>query len=388
MCCRRAVVLRAARLEELPVVVPLDVVNAMSAQHVVEPVTKVGPHVGFREVEDELVALERGHPPAGRQDPVRVGPVQVRVRVHHLGLEPQPELHPESLDVLDQGVQTIGPHVLVNPPVAEPRVVVASPAKPTVVEYEAFHPHARGEIGERLEPVEVVIEVHRLPDIQSHQLLNGMRREAALPGVQAVGERVQPVTSGHNEDPRRGVALAGLEHHLAGQQQLAPAQRRTLRSAALNSHGGVAARGNQDADHLAVVEAEAASAGDQQARRVDARFAYPRLPYPQPVSDLVALQVPLVFVAPREVDKLAEVVGNGHRDLERVHQVRCLADVGHGVPNAKCPTGKRLDLGTQSQTGSRVVGIDRQPVVRGLDRARPKSCRPVAAGRKRAIRTA
>ena len=48
-----------------------------------------------------------------------MGPVQLRVRVHHLRLDSQPELHAEVPHVIGEPVQPAGPDRLVDLPVAE-----------------------------------------------------------------------------------------------------------------------------------------------------------------------------------------------------------------------------------------------------------------------------
>src|SRR5580704_9507285 len=77
--------------------------------------------------------LQRRHPLAGGEDPVRVGTVEVGIRVDHLGLDPQPELHAEGAHVAGEPVQAAGPHVIVDPPVAQACPVVAAAAEPAVV---------------------------------------------------------------------------------------------------------------------------------------------------------------------------------------------------------------------------------------------------------------
>jgi hypothetical protein len=95
-----------------------------------------------------------------------VGPGEIGVGADHLGLDPQPELHVEAPYVVDERVQAVRPHLLVDVPVPQAGGVTASVAEPTVVEDEALDPDLRRQVGERPEPVHVVIEVDRLPGVE------------------------------------------------------------------------------------------------------------------------------------------------------------------------------------------------------------------------------
>ena len=97
--------------------------------------------------------------------------VEVGVRVDHLRLEPQPELHAEAVHVVDEAAQPLRPHVLVDPPVAQPSGVVAASEEPAVVEDEPLHADL-GRRGRRAaQPSPVVVEVDRLPHVQRDRLL-------------------------------------------------------------------------------------------------------------------------------------------------------------------------------------------------------------------------
>ena len=124
--------------------VPLHVVDGVLREHRVDPVEEVVDDLGTRQVEDLLVAVQQRRPRlAGRQDPLRVRAEEVGVRVDHLRLEPEPELHAQPSHVLDERVQPVGPHLLVDHPVAEAGGVVAAVVEPAVVEHEPLHAHAR-----------------------------------------------------------------------------------------------------------------------------------------------------------------------------------------------------------------------------------------------------
>ena len=62
--------------------------------------------------------------------------VQVRVGVDHLRLDPQAELHAETVHLVDQRVQTARENVRTDGPVTQARVIAAAAAEPTVVHAE------------------------------------------------------------------------------------------------------------------------------------------------------------------------------------------------------------------------------------------------------------
>lgn len=93
----------------------------------------------------------------------------IGVEVDHLGLEPQAELHAQAVHMLGERIESIGPHLGVDNPVACALRVVAAQVEPAVVEHEALHAHLRGQIGERDERGLVVVEIHRLPCIERHR---------------------------------------------------------------------------------------------------------------------------------------------------------------------------------------------------------------------------
>ena len=113
------------------------------------------------------MALQRRHPRPGGQDPVRVGPVQVRVRVHHLRLDPQPERHAQAAYMVGEPVQPAGPDRLVGLPVAQACPVAAAAGEPAVVQDVPFHADAGRGVGQGRQRGEVVPEVDRFPDVEA-----------------------------------------------------------------------------------------------------------------------------------------------------------------------------------------------------------------------------
>ncbi len=98
----------------------------MVSQQRVELAEDVGERIGVAEIEDELVAPEHRFVALGDQRPVRMVPVQVAVGVDHLGFDPDPELHAQAGDMVDQRPEAIWVDVGGNDPVAEAGGVVSS----------------------------------------------------------------------------------------------------------------------------------------------------------------------------------------------------------------------------------------------------------------------
>ena len=296
---------RAAGLEQVAVVVPLDVVDGVLGQDLVDPVPQVVPHVGVGQVQHVLVAVLQRLPPLGGEDPVGVLAVEVGVGVDHLRLEPQPELHAEAVHVVDEPSEPVRPHRLVDPPVAEAGGVVAAAEEPPVVQDEPLHADLRREVGEPLEPVGVVVEVHRLPHVERHRLLLRVGGKRALPGVQRLRRRVQPRARRDEVDPRHRVAVALEQHDLAGQQQLAGAEGRLGRRAPLDAPSRSCRCGRRTRPCTSpVAKPKPAVPGDQHARGVVTGLAAARLAQPQAVGDPVPLRGPLPLVAAGEVEDL------------------------------------------------------------------------------------
>ncbi len=263
-----------------------------------------------------------------------------------------------------QGAEALGPDRRVDVPVAEAAGVVAPAQEPAVVEDEALHADGGGAVGDRGQPLEVVVEVDRLPDVEHHRLGGWMRRQAALVGVQCRREPVEPVARRDHVHPRGRVALARAEPDLAGQQQLAAADGGAGRGVALDAEHRVAAPGDVHAEHLAVRRGEAGGAEHGERCGPQARPSGAGLPEPETVGDRVPLGGSLVLVATGEVEHLDEVVRGGYDDLETLEQVVVGTVVGQPVAQPQRAAGQRLRLEEQA---------------RGPPRRRPARC---AAGRR------
>ena len=170
------------------------------------------------------MALQRRQPPAGGQDPVRVCAVQIGIGIHHLRLQPQPELHAPLAYVPRELVQAARPDGFVDPPVTQAGLVAAAPEEPAVVQDVPFRSDAGRPVGERGEPARVVVEVDGLPHVEVDRAgrarVGGPRAKVA---VELRGQAVQAVPGGGEVDPRRGVGLVPGQRDLARQQELAAA---------------------------------------------------------------------------------------------------------------------------------------------------------------------
>ena len=309
-------------------------------------------------------------------------PVQLGVRVDHLRLEPQAELHAPGPHVIHQAVQPARPDLLVHPPVAEPGVVVAAPGEPAVVQHVPLHPGLGRQVRQRGQPVQVVVEVDGLPHVQvdrpGRARVRGPRAQVA---VELVGQLVQPGAGGQ-VDPRGGVGLAPGQADLAGQQQLAAADDGGPGRHPLDVVHGVAAPRHVQAVDLAVAEREPGRPGDHQGGRVVPGVAAASLAQPQAVGDPVPLRGPLGQVPPAEVEDLGGLGRQREDHVQGRDRVRQPPGVGQRVPGPDGAAGDGLDLGDQPQARGRVGGLDPRPrPALGMGHAhRPEQRRPVPPG--------
>ena len=366
-------------LEQVAVVVPLHEVDRVLGEHGAHPVEQVVADLRAGQVEDELVPLE--HRPAGTcaEDPVRVGPEEVGVGVDHLGLEPQPELHAEAADVLDQRVQAVGPDRRVDPPVAQPRGVVAAVPEPAVVEDEPLDPDPGRAVRDAAQPGQVVVEEDGLPDVQDDRLHLRVARQRALPGVPGRGQPVETVVRGGDVDPRGRVGRALGQDHLPGLEELASTDGGPGGGVPLDAQDGVAAPADVDAEDLTLGGGEAGCPDDAHGRGVEPGPAAAGLPQPQPVGDVAALRRALALVPAGEVQDLGEVVRHGEDDLEPVQRVAAGSVVGERVAAAQATAREALELEGQPEPGVLVAGRQREHPVPDGQVLGPEAGRPVAA---------
>ena len=273
----------ADRLVEVAVVVPLDEVDAVLGDEPAHRVEHVGERVRVREVEDVLPSRRQGHPGSRPHHPLGMRSHQVRVEVDHLGLEPETELHPETLDVLDQWPETLRPHRGRDLPVTEPPVVVAAVPEPAVVEDEPLDADRGTDVGEGREVVEVGLEVHRLPRVEDERPGRPpVPRLGALVVDEAVRDPVEARGGVHEDDRRRGIRLAGRQAHLPRCERLSPAEHRRVAAGTLGEPLDevlvVAAPRDVGRPHLTGAEAEAGGPAGQEQGGVVSGAAAPAGP--------------------------------------------------------------------------------------------------------------
>ncbi len=306
-------------------------------------------------------------------------PVEVGVRVHHLRLEPEPEVHAQLADVLHDRVQAVGPDRRIDPPVAQPGGVVSTSVEPAVVEDETLHSDPSRTVGDAAQPVEVVVEPHRLPDVEHDRGSRGVCGQRPLVGVPDGGQPVEAVVGGGEEHPRRPVALALTEDHLTRLQELPTAEGRSAGGVTLDAEHRVAAPRDVHGEHPPPGRGEVRGAEDGHRGGAKARTALPALAQPEPVGHHVSLRRPLTLVPAGEVEHLGEVVARGQHHLEPLEEVVPGSGVGEGMAGPQRPARHGLELGEELQAGPGVRGADAQRRVRRRDVARREPRRPRAS---------
>ena len=219
-------------------------------------------------------------------------------------------------------------------------------------------PDARAPVGDLPQPVEVVVEEDRLPDVQHDRLVRGVGVERPLVLVPDGGEPVQAVVRRGDVHPGGDVRRPGRQHHLARQQELATADGRAVRGRALDPQHRVAAPADVHADDAPARGGEPGRPRHDHGGGVQPGTTAETLAQPESVVDGVPLRGALALVAAGEVEQVDVVVREGQHDLQAVDDVLALADVGHGGPAAQTAADDRLQLVDQRQAGGPVLGPD------------------------------
>ena len=286
--------------------------------------------------------------------------------------------------MLDQRVQPVGPHLLVDGPVAEARRVVAAAAgtsrRPGRT---APRPPGGRDVGERAEPVEAVVEVDRLPGVE-HDRPRAARvsRTVADHPVEGAAEPVQPTVAVGEADHRGGVGLAPPEGHLARAEQLTTAELGHPRGVALRPHRGVTAPPDVHAPHLAGAEAETGRPGGQHQRGVVPGASPPPLAHPGPHRQRVALRCPLAAPPPAQVQQLRRARRDRQGRPEAAELVRRRRLVRHPLPHLQDAGRRELEVDLDAQARLLVGGgHPGGPRAVDLDRGDLQPGRPVGAVR-------
>ena len=113
------------RRDQITVHVPLHVGDVVISKQGMQVLEQVLAHLRSAEIENELVASHDGWVAIVDERPLGMSAIQVRIRVHHLRLDPYAELHAEATHVIDQRTEPVRPHCRIDPPVTEAGVVAA-----------------------------------------------------------------------------------------------------------------------------------------------------------------------------------------------------------------------------------------------------------------------
>ena len=154
-----------ARFRPISVVIPLEEGDVVVGGQSVEKLEHVFLDVGVREVEQHLVASLGAGPPWEVHRPVRMRAIQVAIGVDHFRFHPEPELHAEAIDLLNQTAQAVRKFVLVHSPIAEACMIAVAGAKPAVVHDETFDTNLGSLFGERLLPRFINFELGCFPGV-------------------------------------------------------------------------------------------------------------------------------------------------------------------------------------------------------------------------------
>ena len=194
-------------LGQVPVEVPLDVVDVDLVQNLAHLVEDVVDDLWPAEVEDELVPGE-GHPPTRFVDrPVGVLLVEFGVHGDHLRLEPEAELHPGGVGLACHPFEV--DLLTIDEPVPQRGVVVVPVAKPAVVEDEHLNPQRLGLLDDLVELLVVEVKEGGLPVVDDDRPVGVLVFAAGHPvGQQVVKGLGHPVEPLGGED---GDRLGGLE---------------------------------------------------------------------------------------------------------------------------------------------------------------------------------
>ena len=160
---------------DVPVHVPLQVVDPIGRQQRVETFEEILRHCRLGQVEDVLAPAGDLFVAGRGEDPVGMGAREVRVQADHFRLDPKAEAHAERLDVIDQRLQALRIDPWIDGPVAEPGAAVVARAEPAVVEHEALGAKVGRARGKVLQDLQVVVEIDRLPAVVVHRPRRGSR---------------------------------------------------------------------------------------------------------------------------------------------------------------------------------------------------------------------
>ena len=202
-----------------------------------------------------------------------------------------------------------------------------------------------------------MVEVDGFPGVE-HDRTRARRLVLAHDGVELAAGDVAAGGGVHGVHRRRAVRLAGREHHLAGQQQLAELEHGPAVGQPLGADAAVAAPRQVGAPHLAPLLPEARRPGPQHRRGLVRRAPAPVLGDERARTERPARRMELAAPAAVVRLQLGGVVGHGEGDVEGVELVLVVAVVGERQLDAPGAAGVEGDARDEAQPGDRVAARD------------------------------
>ena len=89
--------------------------------------------------------------------------IQIAIRIHHLGFNPQPEIHAQMIHIFDEAVQSVRKLLRIHDPVTKPGLGVVSFAEPSVIDDKELNADLGRLISELFLPSLAHVELCRFP---------------------------------------------------------------------------------------------------------------------------------------------------------------------------------------------------------------------------------
>ena len=153
-------------------------------------------HLGSRIVQYQLIPAQRGLSARNMQTPVRMFAVQIRVRIDHLRLDPEAELHPQGFHLFGQSGDSPRQQLFRRHPVSETGVIISSGAEPAVIQYKQLHAAFFGFCSDLQKLLFVKIKIGGFPVIDQDRTFFFFPEAPHQPfSVESVINLTQPVQS-------------------------------------------------------------------------------------------------------------------------------------------------------------------------------------------------
>jgi hypothetical protein len=176
--------------------------------------------------------------------------------------------------------------------------------------------------------------------------------------VEPAGQLVQPLGAVRAVQPGADVGLAGLQAHLAGQEQLAPAERGVPVEGALGDGSRVAGERGVYAPHLPATVREPRCSGAEDVGGVVAGAARAVLAYAKAVGESSSLRRPFAQVVAGEVEQLGGLLGRRQQQDQVLEPISAGAGAGEPGAGAQHSAAVQLDLQFQGEARGVVVRGD------------------------------